>query len=1082
MGDVGPFTLHAAIGAGGTGAVWLGRGPDDAVVAVKVLARNVASSERHRRSFRREIAGVARLDHPAVVRLVDAGVVEHAGRLAAGTPWLAMELAQHTLADEPPEDWPALHRTLDQLLGGLAHAHANGLVHRDLKPANVLWTARGWTLADFGLAHVFADEASANVGGTPSYMAPEQWQKGPHLLGPWTDLYALGCTAWAMAAGIPPFEGTVTDLRVCHESRPPSGFAARFPVPAGFEDWLHCLLKKRPSDRFRSAPEAREALRYVAERPRSRLTAPTSSTFAFEHEAVADDQVRWTPPLPPTWRTTEEVRAAAGIGLFGLRTLPLVGREVAQDRLWELLRDVIEMGRAATVVVRGEPGVGASALASWLSTRAVELGLAESLRATHHAPPTERDGLGPMFAQHLRLLSLPAAATRQVVTARLPESGDDVFGLVCPDEGEVVPARARAAVAVAGLRELAEQGPLVVWLEDVERSPEAVELLRLVAGGPFPALVVATCGPTDDERLAVLPTLELPPLPNSAMRELLGVVLDLDGAVRTAVVAHAAGNPGRALAAVAGLVQRGLLGGSSAIDPATLDLGSQLDLLLQPLAPAVRTALELAALLGVDVETTEWEQLLGAPCPGLTAALESLEDARLVASTATGFRFTSEAVVQELLAGARRHGRYEELRLRTFWFLRARVDVLGDEGRQVAASAVTGRALALAATDEERTRVEARWLNLLRVEGRVEEGLRIAERALARPIGDPVDDAVLCGNTANLYYEAGQLALARSEWTRAVALHGALGRQRSVQLNRRNLAVLDRIQGRWDASERGLLGLVAEYEAQRDTVTAARTHGLLARLHLDAAMMTDGARAAAAAHHLALAAPLKDAADHRVAALHLRTDQATLLEEREGDRAAALELLGDAVRDLLDLGLVQSAANVAGQWALATARDGRPEEALAELDQYTEHARVRTAGLLTRLVLDTVVARILGAAGEWDEALTVALRTLPGLAEAELVCQVDLWLVAIRAHAARGDAAAAWAAVSAAQQVADRFGLTASSAELAAVTGLAAVSLGRHDAGRVALARAEALAAEAHVLPFGAAMRALTTLRAALQP
>src|SRR5918998_3979477 len=98
---------------------------------------------------------------------------------------------------------------LEAMLGGLAHAHAHGVVHRDLKPENVLVTADGGVkIADFGIAKALDSvetklTVTGTTIGTPAYMAPEQARA--REIGPWTDLYALGTVAFELLAGHTPF-------------------------------------------------------------------------------------------------------------------------------------------------------------------------------------------------------------------------------------------------------------------------------------------------------------------------------------------------------------------------------------------------------------------------------------------------------------------------------------------------------------------------------------------------------------------------------------------------------------------------------------------------------------------------------------------------------------------------------------------------------------------------------------------------------------------------------------------------------------------------------------------------------------
>ncbi|MFZ5480967.1 MAG: serine/threonine-protein kinase, partial [Myxococcota bacterium] len=269
--DLGAFAVEEPIGRGGAATVWRGRHRRSGLpVAIKVL--DVAEPQEA------EVRAVAGLDHPNVVLLFDHGVLPD----GSGRPWLAMELARGTLANAAPLPWPDLRDVLERLLSALAHAHARGVFHLDLKPANVLLGCRrgewepaedplsGLRLADFGIARRVRtgerDPAHGAIVGTPAYMAPEQARGQRHRTGPWTDLYALACTAWELASGAPPFDGdSPTEILQAHVVREPPPLRNRVPVPAGFAGWLAWLLEKEPRDRALRAADAAEALRALPE-------------------------------------------------------------------------------------------------------------------------------------------------------------------------------------------------------------------------------------------------------------------------------------------------------------------------------------------------------------------------------------------------------------------------------------------------------------------------------------------------------------------------------------------------------------------------------------------------------------------------------------------------------------------------------------------------------------------------------------------------------------------------------------------------------------------------------------------------
>jgi serine/threonine protein kinase len=275
--ELGAFRLVAPIAKGAMGQVFsaVHSVSDFAIpVAIKVITADRAQDERFWTYFRNEARAVAGLDHPGITFLYDYGHVSpeaaarSGGGLRAGSPWMAMEMCSGgTLSERcrAPLPWREVKSTLLLLLDALAHAHARSLIHCDLKPANVLLPAgaerKGPKLSDFGIAWALDDGPRQGTPGTPHYMPPEQFERRWRDVGPWTDLYALGCLGWALATGRPPFAAEVGEnLVLAHLTRQPPAFWPRTPVPAGFQEWLRRLLAKAPENRFDRASDAAWAL------------------------------------------------------------------------------------------------------------------------------------------------------------------------------------------------------------------------------------------------------------------------------------------------------------------------------------------------------------------------------------------------------------------------------------------------------------------------------------------------------------------------------------------------------------------------------------------------------------------------------------------------------------------------------------------------------------------------------------------------------------------------------------------------------------------------------------------------------
>lgn len=316
--------------------------------------------------FRREVDTLLDLEHPCVVSVLDHLTVDELaerqsrGAVRAGQPALVMELlGGGTLADLQGEvTWPDLRAALLALFDALAYVHAQGILHRDLKPENVLRdTSGGLRLSDFGLSAL----EHTKVAGTPMFMAPEQFRSGP--LTPAADVYAMGCIAYALATGIPPFLGSPKMLRDAHTHHAVPSLQAIHPMAAGFEDWLQRCLAKEPADRFSNAVDAADAL-HALEGPDH-----PPEVFHLEDLLAGDEATASGALLLPldgnrTWRPRLPTPA-----LFDRGDPPVIGQDDAKRALWNLMLRALSHRRTQHVVLEGLRGTGATMLVKWLRIR-----------------------------------------------------------------------------------------------------------------------------------------------------------------------------------------------------------------------------------------------------------------------------------------------------------------------------------------------------------------------------------------------------------------------------------------------------------------------------------------------------------------------------------------------------------------------------------------------------------------------------------------------------------------------------------------------------------------------------------------
>ena len=262
---IGRFELVRELGRGAFGVVFEALDTDlRRAVAFKLVrpgSTDVAGDQ-----LRREAETIAALSHPNLVTLYDTGRCAHG-------PYLVLELLRgrplrERLREGPIAPAEALRLAID-VARGLAHAHARGVVHRDLKPSNVFLCEDGTVrILDFGLAHAFGRRRLE--GGTPDYMAPEQWRGAPE--DERTDVFALGVLLYRMLAGELPFpddEGRTV-------GGPGQAPALDVPDLPGVGPVVAWMLEKDPVDRPRDAAAALAALEPL--RPASTSAAGTSSS------------------------------------------------------------------------------------------------------------------------------------------------------------------------------------------------------------------------------------------------------------------------------------------------------------------------------------------------------------------------------------------------------------------------------------------------------------------------------------------------------------------------------------------------------------------------------------------------------------------------------------------------------------------------------------------------------------------------------------------------------------------------------------------------------------------------------------
>ena len=699
---IGPYRILEPLGRGGMGVVYRACKGEDVVAVKTVTSLRSAALD----SIRREIHALARLDHPGIVHIIEQGVAE-------GVPWYAMEVVPGTslrqlLPNVPStsvaesaagRSWwtesqvhgvvaprgrrrprtprkPPGRRALLSLLGRLAetlgYLHGEGIVHRDLKPENVVVRApRAPVLVDFGLMSAFGGELAREalddaerMSGTLLYMAPEQ--AAGELADARADLYALGCMLYEVLAGAPPFQAeTPAELLRCHLSREPEPPSARV---SGIHPELDALV-----------------LRLLAKEPRERLGhAHVVADILARHDGRGA-RAKAAPP----------VRPRAYVYRAGLQ---------GRTEVWtELMRrlELLERGQGGLVLIAGESGIGKTRLTMELAAaarrrrRLVLVGTAPApwtrgerrdaplsvLRRPLRALADRCRELGPretalLFGAWGRLLGAyePSILDLPGVAAQPP-----------PEELPLPDARLRLNRALAELlKAVAEARPALLALDDLQWADELsagfldyVRRSGVLEGVPL--LVVATYREEEPGAMTELAAaldggpLRLGRLDAAAVTEMVSDMLACDPpdpALTAFLGEKSEGNPLFVAEYLRGAVGDGLLrfdetGGWRTARPDAIEglaLPATLrDLLrhrIAALSPAARVLVEMAAVMGRDLDGASWLEASDVPSvEGLEASRELLVRQILEEPRSGTIRFSHDRLretVYDDLAEARR--------------------------------------------------------------------------------------------------------------------------------------------------------------------------------------------------------------------------------------------------------------------------------------------------------------------------------------------------------------------------------------------------------------------------------------------
>jgi serine/threonine protein kinase len=400
------YRVERALGVGGMGSVALATDERlDRKVAIKFIKPELFAFPEMRTFFHNEARAMARVGHRNVLSVFAFG--EH-----EGTPYFVMEYVDGKTVDQwlrarPAGTFPDLGeavRILEQACLGVEAIHATSTVHRDLKPSNLL-IDQSFRVAvgDLGVARVLDSATSGNfIVGSASYMAPEAAlgeDEAPELASR-RDIYALGCIAYELLTGRPPFTGqtdmNVLSQHVLQEAVPPSKIRAG--LPPGYDDVVLKALAKDPWKRYPTVEAFRRA-----------LMAEHSGAREPERILIADDDDDWRSLIVASLkdRFPNAVIDEVGDGEMALEAfeknpysvvlVDLQMPEMDGAKLTLLLRSVESSARTPIIVLTAAGGprewqrlsaIGADAfLVKPVNADDVELVIRRTLRSRHTTPP-----------------------------------------------------------------------------------------------------------------------------------------------------------------------------------------------------------------------------------------------------------------------------------------------------------------------------------------------------------------------------------------------------------------------------------------------------------------------------------------------------------------------------------------------------------------------------------------------------------------------------------------------------------------------------------------------------------------------
>jgi serine/threonine protein kinase len=343
----GKYEFVRELGRGGMGIVFMARDRElDRLVAVKVLSPAWLTDDAMVRRFQREARTIASLRHESIVSVYDVG---RAGDLH----YFVMDFIEgvslsRILRLHGPLSIPAVLAILYRVGLALSYAHrpGRGIVHRDIKPSNIMLDAEGLAIVmDFGISKASETPSGLTrtglVMGTPEYMSPEQCRG--HTVTHESDQYSLGCVAYAMLTGAPPFTGPFYQVLMAHQTEPvPPIQEARPDCPPELAAAVERMLAKLPGDRW---PDIVDAIKALGLRPLApddpaveeigRLVRRAADAGRQPEPGDGRDETHRTPTSIRIMPHPDDLEVGDQVSLVATVLFPDGAEEPPDELLWE---------------------------------------------------------------------------------------------------------------------------------------------------------------------------------------------------------------------------------------------------------------------------------------------------------------------------------------------------------------------------------------------------------------------------------------------------------------------------------------------------------------------------------------------------------------------------------------------------------------------------------------------------------------------------------------------------------------------------------------------------------------------------